>query len=449
LEGDLTQPVNGPGGNEGLQALLANEEVKVVTNPEDRGRKIHGEVRKVDYLRSSDFCAQCHEVTLVNGARLEETYTEYKHSPAAAKGVSCQDCHMGKEPGIPSGYDVGPAAVVGGVATKPRKLTSHLFAGPDYSLIHPGIFPHNPEAAAMATIREWLQFDVEAGWGTEAFEATSPDPETFPQRWKSVDDRIDARRVLQRQQALLAQAAEHRRALLLRAYQLKEVVVTKDSARGLAFEVVVENLTDGHNAPSGFERMVFLQVEVRDAEGRLIFSSGDLDPNGDVRDAHSQYVKQGLLPYDKYLFNMQSKFTTRNLRGGEREQVLGANLSADVLPYVRPDGAPNVLFGHPGGLRLLKRGLEPLGQRKAAYRVKGNALTGRGPYRADIQLVAGMIPVNLVHAVKDAGIDYYMTPRELGDRIVAGFQVLRQETVRFQGDASEAVSQLASEGSQP
>ena len=93
-------------------------------------------------------------MTLLNGFRLEEAFSEYRMSPAAAKGTTCQDCHMGKVQGIPSGYEHGPAAVIGGKETEPRKLTSHLFAGPDYSVIHPGLFPFNVEAQELATMRE-------------------------------------------------------------------------------------------------------------------------------------------------------------------------------------------------------------------------------------------------------------------------------------------------------
>ena len=46
----------------------------------------------------------------------------------------------------------------------------NTMAGPDYSVIHPGIFPHNAEAQQLATIAEWLKFDHKAGWGTDKFE---------------------------------------------------------------------------------------------------------------------------------------------------------------------------------------------------------------------------------------------------------------------------------------
>lgn len=85
---------------------------------------------------------------------------------------------------------------MGGKETKPRKLTNHIFAGPDYSVIHPGLFPHNVEAQELATMREWLQFDHEAGWGTDKFEDNVPEDMKFPSRWESVDDRYDAREIL-------------------------------------------------------------------------------------------------------------------------------------------------------------------------------------------------------------------------------------------------------------
>ena len=81
-----------------------------------------------------------------------------------------------------------------------------MFIGPDYSVIHPGIFPHNVEAAELATIREWLAFDVEAGWGTDEYELSKPEDATFPERWKAIDDRYDARDILDDNLALLEDA---------------------------------------------------------------------------------------------------------------------------------------------------------------------------------------------------------------------------------------------------
>ena len=68
--------------------------------------------------RKSEFCAGCHEYT-ANGIKIMGTYSEWKDSPYAAKGITCQGCHMPAEP-IPG---------AGGEKGKPRVLFNHSLAG--------------------------------------------------------------------------------------------------------------------------------------------------------------------------------------------------------------------------------------------------------------------------------------------------------------------------------
>jgi hypothetical protein len=450
VEGDLFDPVYGPTGDEELRRVIASDDYRVNTERGRAGRAIHTGAERSFQLTTSGLCASCHDVNLVNGFRLEEAFSEFKTSPAAAKGISCQDCHMGTEPGVPSGYAEGPAATVGGVPTRARKRTDHMFIGPDYSVVHPGIFPHNADASELATIREWLAFDHEAGWGTEAFEAELPEGIELPDRWRTADDRYDARDVIEANLALLAEAHEKRLRVLRNGYRLGEVVVERNGSggegrggrggRGIAFRVAVENATEGHGVPTGFdaERLVWLHVVVRDAAGRTVFESGDLDPNGDVRDLHSLYVHNGELPLDDQLFSLQSKFITRMVRGGEREQVLAVNYSPDPLPFLRPSTSSTILTGRPPGARKHKQNIEPLGRRWARYQVPASTLEGDGgPYTATIELKAAMVPVNLIDAIKDVGFDYGMSAREVAERVVEGHQVLwRRKVVLQSGDGS-------------
>ena len=248
IQGGVTEPIYGPEGNAELERVLDKpEEFRVVTDPEASGRKIHGEVKKFANISTPTFCGQCHDVTLFNGFRLEEAFSEYRMSPAAARGTTCQDCHMGKEQGVASGYEYGPAAVVGGVPTKDRKLTNHMFSGPDYSIIHPGIFPHNSEAQQMATLEQWLEYDVEAGWGTDEFEDTVSDDYEFPARWEGIDDRYDARDILDDQFALLEEARLSRLEVLRNGYQISDIVTESAGKDGIEFKVKVISATDGHN----------------------------------------------------------------------------------------------------------------------------------------------------------------------------------------------------------
>ena len=448
VEGDLLQPVYGPTGNRELERVLANpDQYRVVTDPEEPGRKIHTKVELFTPISTSTFCGSCHDVTLFNGFRLEEAFSEYRLSPAAGRGVTCQDCHMGQVQGIPSGYEYGPAAVIGDVPTQPRKLTNHLFAGPDYSVIHPGIFPHNTEAQEMATLEEWLQFDHRAPWGEEDWEDEleacfddlgddCPMKADFPEIWEDRYDREDAREIIEINLERLAYSREKRLELLRNGYHLGEIVTEQADRNGIRFKVKVENATDGHNVPTGFtgERLVWLQVTVTDREGTVIFKSGDRDPNGDYRDGESSYVHAGELPLDDQLFTLQSRFLVQNVRGGERERIITIPYSTTALPFLRPSTLSLILTGESTVERNHRKGIEPLGHRWASYRIDGDALTGKGPYRATIRLIVQMIPVNLVIAIQGVGFDYGMSARAVADAVVAGHEVLWERDITFSID---------------
>ena len=452
VEGDLVEPVYGPTGNAELKRVLSMPDTfKVVTNRDEPGRKIHNEAKKFQQLTQSGFCGACHDVTLMNGFRLEEAFSSFKTAPAAHKGESCHDCHMATIPGRKSEFAFAPSAVVGGVATTPRKRTNHMFVGPDYSIIHPGIFPHNDKAAALATIREWLTFDHKAGWGTDAFEEAVAKDFKFPPRWTSVDDRYDARAILNDQFKLLDEAHIQRVAILREGYRLGDFEVRQANDKGLKFAVQVRNGTDGHAVPTGFdaERLVYLQVLVTDADGKVIFKSGDLDPNGDVRDLHSSYVHHGDLPLDKYLFSLQSRFITRNVRGGDREQVLPVNYSIDPLPIIRPEPFAATFTGRPGGARVQRRGLAPNGFRWAEYKVDREELTGRGPYKVNVKFLAAMVPVNLITEIKVVGFDYNMSPRDVADAIRNGHILLYDKDVMIVPNGNNPKIDLAAQPDRP
>jgi hypothetical protein len=445
VSGDLHQVVYGPLGPEILAEVLANPDrwgvTKTAPDPERRGRDIHKDAVPFFQIVTPGFCGSCHDVFGPDGFRLEDAFSEFKMSPAARKKKeTCQDCHMGLVQGIVSGYATLPAARVGNRHTPPRKHTNHMIVGPDYSIIHPGLFPHNKYAireegspakepfAGLATMREWLTFDVAAGWGTDKFETKIPPGYQFPEPWKDQERRRKARLIIDENQKLLDEATAMRHQLLSIGYQVGEVCVERADRKGICFKVKVWNGTDGHGVPTGFdaERVVFLQVTVTDADGKVVFVSGDLDPNGDLRDDHSAYVHNGELPRDPYLFSLQSKFIVSTIRGGEREQILAVPYSPDPLPYVRPLTLPFTVYGRPLLDRKQKQNIEVGGHRWAKYEIKDCQLTGRGPYHANVRLIAGMVPVNLVNAISGAGFDYGLSPRRIADRIVDGHLVVHE-----------------------
>ncbi len=58
----------------------------------------HGGAIRTPAFLASEFCATCHQFgadgLALNGKPLENTYEEWRASPAAARGLQCQDCHM-------------------------------------------------------------------------------------------------------------------------------------------------------------------------------------------------------------------------------------------------------------------------------------------------------------------------------------------------------------------
>ena len=176
VPGNIHGPVYGKMGDSVFGDILERaDELKLAIDSTSRGVKVHSDVIKFDQLSDSEFCVSCHQVAVNLGVKLEVVWEQYRASPAHEQGVSCQDCHMGKSPGLANGYEKAPTAVINGKPINSnRKHSNHTFYGPGYSIAHPGIFPHNP-AAENWTIKEWLQFDYRAGWGTEQFEENQED----------------------------------------------------------------------------------------------------------------------------------------------------------------------------------------------------------------------------------------------------------------------------------
>ena len=176
VPGDIYTPMVGMLRESKLDETIADKEnLRIATDDTERGTQIHTGVIKFQQIGDSEFCVSCHQVAVNLGIKLEVVWDQYRDSPAFRKGDTCQDCHMGEVPGVAAGYATGPSAVVNGVEINPgRRHSNHAFYGPGYPIAHPGVFPHNPDAAVW-DIEEWLMFDYRGGWGTEDFEENVED----------------------------------------------------------------------------------------------------------------------------------------------------------------------------------------------------------------------------------------------------------------------------------
>ncbi len=71
----------------------------------------------------SRYCASCHE-GLIFGVPVYGTYSEWLKSPARARGVQCQDCHMSPTSSL---TNIAPGR--GGIDRNPKTLASHQLVG--------------------------------------------------------------------------------------------------------------------------------------------------------------------------------------------------------------------------------------------------------------------------------------------------------------------------------
>ena len=135
-------------------------------------------------------------------------------------------------------------------------------------------------------MREWLQFDPHSALGHGCVRGQGSQGRRVPPGLEGRQRAVQGARHPQRQYQLLGEANAARHATP--EHRLPSGRGRAWSRRrhgGLRFKIKVFNGTDGHGVPTGFdaERNVFLQTTVTDSQGKVVFKSGDLDPNGDLR----------------------------------------------------------------------------------------------------------------------------------------------------------------------
>ncbi len=416
VPGEIFEPVAGAGSGENLAEVIANKgEYKVATGPEERGAKIHRGVIRFTQISRSEFCVSCHQVAVHPGIKLEIVWDQYRNSPAAAKGIVCQDCHMGKVPGVAAGYRRGPAAVVNGKPINPDRIRhDHSFFGPGYPVAHPGIFPHNPDAERW-TIQEWLAFDYRSQWGVEDWEDALEEcldekgdacemKVDFPEVWSDPDDRIEAREIIEANLEKLEKKKADRLAVMENGLRIDGPFFESDPrvGRSFSFYYKVTNTDEGHNLPSGSlgaQPELWLNVALVDPTGKTVWESGYVDSNGDMADLHSLDVAAGKIAHDDQLFNLQTKFLTTNVKGTDREMYLPVNFDLDQLPFIRPANVPTSVLNHPPFIRMENRSLPPGGSRNANYTVPSEAMKLPGTYRLAVRMRSRAEPIYFMRFV--------------------------------------------------
>lgn len=392
--GDIHAPIYGASNGAGVrEAISKANELKLKLSAADTGpgQAMHQHCGPFEPVTRSDFCASCHQVAVHPGIWLEIVHAQYRSGPAHEKGITCQQCHMGSDPGKPTGYELAHCAELNGKPFgEPRKHSNHIFWGPGYSIAHPGVFPHNPDANRY-TPRQWLAFEYRSGWGTPEFERSVAPGTVFPAPWDKRDDRIDGRKVIDANLRKLGEKREAATLTLAAGAQVDGPSFAADpmASSPLRFTYRVANISEGHNMPTGSlgaQPQMWLNVALIDPQGNRIWETGYLDKNGDLADLQSVEVNYDRLNVDSQLFNLQTKFLINNVRGTDREAPVPLNFSLDQLVFLRPGAIPVSVLNHPPLIRMEAHSIPPLDHRIASYVVPAELMTNAGLYRLSVRL---------------------------------------------------------------
>ncbi len=189
--------------------------------------------------RSADLCASCHQVFHYDKHfPIEATYSEWKGSPYAQRGIHCQDCHM---------VEIETFIRSADTFQKPdRKEYRHYFNGANYLLYYLA------EAAAKKAGDEKLAANLK-------------------QKYDMAVKRLQS-------------AAEI------------EIHPVYSKGRLIEVKIRVKNMRAGHNLPTSLTnvREMWIEVTAKDASGKVILTSGGLDNNKRLQPETRNFHSDGM-----------------------------------------------------------------------------------------------------------------------------------------------------------
>lgn len=262
-------------------------------------------VRQADFDGAQDqFCTQCHSAIGTRGGDIVPGFSFDDLADITLEGVTCEACHRVSELARPhdSGHVIDPSGPMRGPIADPVDPGVHDV---EYSPLHDssefcGGCHDIHEVSGLSLERpyaEWTTSPAAAAgrncqschMKTYTGQAAPDAPErTLHEHWfVGVDVPLSDGFVTEEEMAGIRGRV---RELLDTAAGLRlEPLAEVRAGDQLDVVVTVENRIDGHNLPTGstFIRQLWLEVVVRDAAGAVLYETGTLDDNGDLRDHFS------------------------------------------------------------------------------------------------------------------------------------------------------------------
>ncbi len=280
-------------------------------------------VRQTDFAGTQDqFCVQCHSAIGTRGGEISAGFSFEALSPIVQEGVTCVSCHQVTELARDhnSGHVLDPDSPMRATITDPVASSRH---GSAHSPLHGtsefcGGCHDIVEVSGLSLERpyeEWLSAPASAEARncqschmpevSRAVAPTGPVRTSHSHRFLGVDLPLAEGFATPEETAAIREDVQ---TLLRGAADLR--ITTPPSVRaGRTLDLVVdiESLLDGHALPTGstFIRQLWLEVIVRDGSGRIVYETGTLDADGDLRDHWSARDPYG----DADLVSLSSSLT--------------------------------------------------------------------------------------------------------------------------------------------
>jgi hypothetical protein len=246
------------------------------------------------------FCVQCHSALGVRSGEIQPGFAFTDLSPVTLEGVTCEACHrtVALERPFNSGHVLDLGAPIQGPfvdAASPHTsqasplLGSAAFCGGCHDVTMPnGLSLESPfrewtTSKAQAEGRPCQSCHMPTYSGRAASLAQAPHRETLHSHaFVGVEPHLTPDETPETIAEAWAQSAQ-----LLRSSATLELQSVVRAGNQLTVELAVNNQIDGHDFPTGstFNRQFWVLLEVVDANGKPIYTSGDLDPSGDIRDS--------------------------------------------------------------------------------------------------------------------------------------------------------------------
>lgn len=269
-------------------------------------------IRQADFGGQQDrFCTQCHSAIGTRGGDIQRNFSFEALSPITLEGVTCEACHRVSqvERTYNSGHVLDPTGPIRGPIMDPVSNAVHTsegsalfessaFCGGCHDVIEVGgvnierPFAEWMESPAAAAGQTCQSCHMATYTGTSA--AGAPQRTLHEHYFTGVD--VPSADVFLGTPSELDALRGRVRALLGGAGKL-EVSTSTAVSRGEQLDVfvTVTNEIAGHNLPTGTtsNRQLWLELVVRDGAGAVVYETGDLDANGDLRDHWSELDAYG------------------------------------------------------------------------------------------------------------------------------------------------------------